>query len=70
VNKEEQATGKSLNELLAIRREKLQAIREMNFRAYEYEFQKTHSAAEITQNFDELTEKVVDKSCRTAYGNP
>jgi len=59
VNKEEQATGKSLNELLAIRREKLQAIREMNFRAYEYEFQKTHSAAEITQNFDELTEKVV-----------
>ncbi|HNZ36919.1 MAG TPA: OB-fold nucleic acid binding domain-containing protein, partial [Candidatus Marinimicrobia bacterium] len=59
MNKEEQATGKSLNELLAIRREKLQAIREMNFRAYEYEFQKTHSAAEITQNFDELTEKVV-----------
>ncbi len=48
MNKEEQATGKSLNELLAIRREKLQAIREMNFRAYEYEFQKTHSAAEIT----------------------
>jgi len=59
VNKEDQSTGKSLGELLAIRREKLQAIRAMNFRAYEYEFQQTHTAVEIAKQFDEITEKVV-----------
>ncbi len=59
MNKEEQSPGRSLNELLAIRREKLQAIRALNYRAYEYEFDGTHTAAEITEQFDAITEKVV-----------
>jgi len=59
VNKEEQIPGKSLAELLAIRREKLHAIQEMNVRAYEYEFQQTHTADVIAKNFDEITEKVM-----------
>lgn len=79
MNKESQQTGKSLNELLAIRREKLKEIRELNYRAYEYEFQRTHNAAEIVQKFDEITEKVVVRTAgrvmairkmgRASFGN-
>lgn len=50
--------GKSLAEILTIRREKLQKIRELQVEPYAYEFGKTHSSSDIINNFEQLVEKV------------
>lgn len=57
MNNPDPTTGKSLAEILAIRREKLDKIRELNIQPFAYEFDKTHTTAEIVSRFDELFEK-------------
>jgi len=47
------------NQLMRIRREKLQKIREMGFNPYPYEFVQTHKSADIKEHFDDLEEKEV-----------
>jgi len=54
LNNSEQIEGRSLAEILKIRREKLQKIKELNFNPYEYEFPKTHSCNDVIDNFDQL----------------
>ncbi len=58
---QEQNIGKSLGEILAIRKEKLQKIRELGFEPYAYQFPKTHSNREIHDKFNELQETVTVK---------
>jgi len=62
LSNEEQTVGKSLAEILAIRREKLQKIRELNYQPFEYRFERTHTARQILDNYDELAEKIVVKT--------
>lgn len=47
------------NQLMQIRREKLQKIREMGFNPYPYEFAQTHKSNDIKENFEVLEEKEV-----------
>jgi len=47
------------NQLMQIRREKLQKIRDMGFNPYPYEYPQTHKSADIKENFDALEEKEV-----------
>lgn len=61
MNNLEQKEGKSLAEILKIRREKLQKIKELNFNPYEYEFSKTHSCNDVIGNFNQLENKVIVK---------
>jgi len=59
---QDQHTGKSLSEILSVRKEKLQKIRDLGFEPYAYEFPKTHSCSEIIDNFTELEETVTVKA--------
>jgi len=54
----EENTGKSLAELLAVRREKLQKIRELNVQPYAYQFDTTHTSVDIVNNYATLAEKI------------
>lgn len=45
-----------LSQLLKVRREKLQAIREAGVNPYPYSFERTHKARQIFDNFDSFTE--------------
>jgi len=49
--------GRSLSEILQIRQEKVEKIRELGYRPYEYGFPKTHSSTEIIEHYEELAEK-------------
>jgi len=59
---QDQHIGKSLSEILSVRKEKLKKIRELGFEPYAYEFPKTHSCSEIIDNFTELEETVSVKA--------
>ena len=61
MNNLEQKEGKSLAEILKIRREKLQKIKKLNFNPYEYEFLRTHSCNDVIDNFNQLENKVIVK---------
>jgi len=50
--------GKSLAEILAVRREKVEKIREMGFEPFAYEFAKTHSNPEIIRDYETLKESI------------
>ncbi len=54
----EENTGKSLAEILAVRREKLQKIRELNVQPYAYQFETTHTSVAIVNNYATLAEKI------------
>ncbi|MFH1249806.1 MAG: lysine--tRNA ligase [bacterium] len=58
MSNEEQHIGKSLAEILAVRKEKVQKIRDLGIEPFAYEFSRTHSYEEIINNFDELQETV------------
>ncbi len=62
MNAQDQHIGKSLSEILSVRKEKLQKIRELGFEPFAYEFPKTHSCSEIIDNFTELEEPVPVKA--------
>ena len=47
------------NQLMKIRREKLEKIREMGIEPYPYEYNQTHKSQQIKDNFDQLEEKEV-----------
>jgi lysyl-tRNA synthetase class 2 len=53
-----QDIGKSLAEIIAIRRKKIEKIRELGFNPYEYEFLKTHSCKEVIDNYEDLKETI------------
>ncbi len=61
MNNSEQIEGRSLAEILKIRREKLQKIKELNFNPYGYEFPKTHSCNDVIDNFDQLENEATVK---------
>jgi len=58
LSNEEQHIGKSLAEILAVRKEKVSKIRELGFEPFAYKFSKTHACDEIIENYDELQETV------------
>ena len=58
MSNEEQHIGKSLAEILAIRKEKVQKIRELGIEPFAYEFSKTHSCSEIIDHYEELKETI------------
>lgn len=47
------------NQLIEIRKEKLDTIREMGINPYPYEFAQTHKSEDIINNFEQLEEKTV-----------
>jgi lysyl-tRNA synthetase class 2 len=53
-----------LNQLMLIRKEKLDKIRQLGFNPYPHEFNQTHQSTEIKNNFDQLEEKVVSAAGR------
>jgi lysyl-tRNA synthetase class 2 len=53
---QDQTVGKSLHEILSIRKEKLQKIRELGVEPYAYEFPKTHANSEIHTDYENLKE--------------
>ena len=61
MNNSKQIEGRSLAEILKIRREKLQKIKELNFNPYGYEFPKTHSCNDVIDNFDQLENEATVK---------
>ncbi len=50
--------GKSLAEILAIRREKLEKIRALGFQPFAYKFECSHNSQAILANYEALAEKV------------
>lgn len=50
--------GKSLAEIMAIRREKLAKIRAFGYQPFAYKFSCTHSSRSVLDNYDALAEKV------------
>lgn len=58
MSNEEQHIGKSLAEILAIRKEKVQKIRDLGIEPFAYEFSKTHSCNEIIDHYEELKETI------------
>lgn len=48
-----------LNELMRIRRQKLERLRQMGFNPYPYAFRRTHRSKDILDHFDELEGKTV-----------
>ncbi|MCD6440377.1 MAG: lysine--tRNA ligase [Candidatus Marinimicrobia bacterium] len=61
MNNQEKQIGKSLSEILQIRKEKVRKIRELGFEPYAYSFPKSHSNKAILDNFAELEETTVVK---------
>jgi lysyl-tRNA synthetase class 2 len=53
-----------LNEIMRLRREKLDTLREKNINPFPYKFEKTHFSDEIFTNFEQLEEKEVAISGR------
>jgi len=54
----DQSMGKSLAEILAARRKKLAQIKELGFSPYAYQYDPSHQAQEITDQFESLSESV------------
>ena len=50
--------GKSLQQIRAARINKLDQIKELGFNPYDYEFDRTHKASEVLENFEDLKETV------------
>ena len=50
--------GKSLAEIISIRKEKLSKIRELGYEPYAYEFAKSHSCEKVLGDFESLKEEV------------
>ena len=50
--------GKSLNEIIKHRLEKLSMIRKLGYNPYQYVFNRTHSCKSILENYDDLKESV------------
>jgi len=61
LNNQEQQIGKSLSEILQIRKEKVRKIRELGFEPYAYSFPKSHSNKAVLDDFAELEETTVVK---------
>ncbi len=56
MSNDDKQIGKSLAEILSVRREKVEKIRTMGIEPYAYEFDKTHSHDEIIRDFETLKE--------------
>lgn len=54
--------GKSLQEIRNVRIEKVEKIKELGFNPYDYKYERTHTAAQIVDNYDELKEEVTVKT--------
>ncbi|MCF7885403.1 MAG: lysine--tRNA ligase [Candidatus Marinimicrobia bacterium] len=53
--------GKSLQEIRNVRIEKVKKIKELGFNPYDYKFERTHKAADVIDNYEELKEEVTVK---------
>ncbi len=51
--------GKSLTEIIDVRKEKIKKIRELGFEPYEYNFERSHLTKDILDSYDEIAEKNV-----------
>lgn len=58
MNTTDASLGKSLAEIMAIRREKLAKIRALGIQPFAYKFTCTHSSKAVLSNYEELAEKV------------
>ena len=58
MSKDQKQIGRSLAEIIEIRKEKVQKIREMGVEPFAYNFSKSHSCADIIENYEELKESV------------
>jgi lysyl-tRNA synthetase class 2 len=51
--------GKSLSEIINVRKEKINKLRELGVNPYPYEYNRTHLANEVIETYSEIKEKVV-----------
>ena len=56
--------NKSLSQIINFRKEKLSKLKELGFEPYPHGYKRTHSSAEILNNFDDLEDKNVSISGR------
>lgn len=54
--------GKSLQEIREVRIKKVKKIKKLGFNPYDYKFDRTHTSAEIIDNYEELKEEVTIKT--------
>jgi len=58
VDTQHQTEGKSLAEIISIRKEKLDKIRELGYEPYSYEFAKSHSCEQILSDYESIKEEL------------
>jgi len=54
-----ESMGKSLSEIINVRKEKINKLRELGVNPYPYEYNRTHLANEVIETYSEIKEKVV-----------
>ena len=58
MSNDEKNIGKSLAEIIAVRTEKIQKIREMGVEAFAYNYSRTHTCSDVIEKYEDLKESV------------